>query len=70
MLLAKIICSDPECYEEIEVPIETLDELDGFTCECSHGFVLASVSELKESGGELISISARRTERRAGRRAA
>jgi hypothetical protein len=70
MLLAKIICSDPECYEEIEVPIESLDELDGFTCECSHGFVLASVAELREPGGELVSIAVRRTERRGTRRAA
>jgi hypothetical protein len=70
MLLAKIICSDPECYEEIEVPIDRLDELDGFNCECGYGFVLASVSELNEPAGELVSISVRRTQRRDGRRAA
>lgn len=64
MLLARIVCSDPDCHEEIEVPIDRLDELDGFTCECGHGFVLASVAELAEPGGEVISIPVRRTQRR------
>jgi hypothetical protein len=70
MLLAKIICSDPECYEEIELPIDRLEELDGLTCECGYGFVLASVAELKEPGGELVSIRVRRTARPDTRRAA
>ncbi|MGZ5315743.1 MAG: hypothetical protein ACXWFN_07660 [Solirubrobacterales bacterium] len=70
MLLARIICSDPGCYEEIEVPIDDLDELEGFTCECGHGFVLATVSELAEPAGEVVSIAVRRPQRRAERRAA
>ena len=48
MLLARIICSDRDCTEEIEVTVERLDELDGFVCECGHGFVLAEVAELRE----------------------
>ena len=67
MLLARIVCSDPSCIEELEVAVEELDELDGFVCECSHGFVLIEVAELRQPGGSLVSIPARRhaPERRA-----
>ena len=68
MLLARIICSDPQCTEELEVAIEDLDELDGFVCECGHGYVLMEVAELRRSGGSLIELPARR--RAAERRAA
>jgi len=68
MLLARIVCSDPRCTEELEVAVQELDELDGFVCECSHGFVLIEVAELRQPGGSLVSIPARH--RAAGRRAA
>ena len=45
MLLARIVCSDPRCLEELDVSIEDLEELDRFICECGHGFVLMEVSE-------------------------
>jgi hypothetical protein len=48
MLLARIVCSDPECAEETEVTVETLDELDGHACECGFGFVLIQVAEERE----------------------
>jgi hypothetical protein len=48
MLLARIICSDAECTEELEVTVESLDELDGYVCECGHGFVLITVAEERE----------------------
>lgn len=60
MLLAKIICSDPGCHEEHEIAVNRLAQLDGFTCECGYGYVLASVAELAEPGGEVISIAKRR----------
>ena len=60
MLLARIVCSDPECTEELEVAVERLDQLDGFVCECGHGFVLIDVSSLREPGGSVISLPARR----------
>lgn len=60
MLLAKIICSDPGCYEEHEIAVNRLVQLDGFTCECGYGFVLASVAEVAEPGGEVVSIAKRR----------
>lgn len=68
MLLAKIVCSDPDCPEEAEVAIEHVAELDGRVCECGFGFVLLQISELRQSGGEVVSIATRRdppAERRA-----
>lgn len=62
MLLANLVCSDPGCEEEIEVSVRRLAQLEGFACGCGHGFVLVSVSELSEPGGELVSIATRRDE--------
>jgi len=59
VLLARIICSDPSCPEEIEVAVESLDDLDGFVCECGFGFVLAQVAELRETSGAVISLPRR-----------
>ena len=67
MLLARIVCSDPDCTEELEVAVEDLDELEGFVCECGHGFVLFEISRLREPGGALVAFPERRaaTRRRA-----
>jgi hypothetical protein len=50
MLIARIVCSDPACTEELEVTVESLDELERFLCDCGHGFVLLTVSELAKAG--------------------
>jgi hypothetical protein len=68
MLLARIVCSDPRCTEDLEVAVEDLDELDDFVCECGHGFVLMEVAELRSAGGTLHTLPVR--ERSARRRAA
>jgi hypothetical protein len=60
MLLAKIVCSDPGCEEEHEIAVNRLLQLEGFVCECGYGFVLTSVAEVKETGGEVVSIAKRR----------
>ena len=75
MLLAKIICSDPGCEEEHEIAVKRLMQLDGYVCECGYGFVLASVAEVSEPGGEIVSIakkvpSAQGTISKSSRRAA
>jgi hypothetical protein len=59
MLLARIICSDPRCTEELEVEIEGLDKLDGFVCECGYGFVLMDVAEVLRAGGSLHALPVR-----------
>ena len=50
MFLVTIVCSDPECVEEREVAVEDLESVDGYVCECGHGFVLITVSELDQPG--------------------
>jgi hypothetical protein len=59
MLLARIVCSDPRCAEELDVSVEDLDELDALICECGFGFVLVDVAELRQ-GGSLIAFPAKR----------
>ena len=70
MLLAKIVCSDPDCPEEAEVAIRHVHELEGRVCECGFGFVLMQISELAEPGGKVISIATRLDPPASQRRAA
>jgi len=64
-----LVCSDSECTEELEVRVESLDELDGYLCDCGHGFVLLQVAELREAEpGRVVSLPERR--RSPARRAA
>ena len=53
-----------------EIAVEHLEEVEGLVCECGHGFVVISVSELDEPArsGRLISLPERR--RSSARRAA
>ena len=50
---------DPECEGDLEIVIEDLSELGGLTCECGHGFVLTSVSELRPDDAKVVSIQFR-----------
>jgi hypothetical protein len=59
MLLARLVCSDPRCHDEREIAVDDLDRLDGLVCECGHGFVLVSVSELREPAATVIPIEPR-----------
>lgn len=59
MLLVRIICSDPGCEGEQEVAVSKLDELEGFACECGHGFVVATVADMREMSAEVISFEPR-----------
>jgi hypothetical protein len=71
MLLARILCSDPNCDEELEVVVDFVDQVDGLVCDCGHGFVLQSVSSLASKPAPLISLDLRRTApRHSHRRAA
>lgn len=59
MLLAQIQCSDPDCEGELELVVEELDELFGLVCECGHGFVLATVSELRPDEAKVVTVQFR-----------
>jgi hypothetical protein len=58
MFLVTIVCSDPECIEEREIAVDDLDAIEGYVCECGHGFVVVTVSELNEppQAGSLIPL--------------
>jgi hypothetical protein len=45
--IAHVICSGRDCDEELEVVIAELEELDRLGCDCGHGFVLLSISEVE-----------------------
>jgi hypothetical protein len=34
MWLIEVVCSNPECGEELEVILEELDEVEAVACEC------------------------------------
>lgn len=70
MFLVQIVCSDPDCIQEGEIGVEHLAEIDDLACECSHGFVVLTVSELAgpDRPGSVISLPERR--RQVTRRAA
>jgi hypothetical protein len=61
MLLVTVVCSDPECIEEREIAVGELDEIENHVCDCSHGLVVVTVSELNEPdlSGSLISLPER-----------
>ncbi len=42
-----IECSGQDCAEELEIVVDELDELDGLSCDCGHGFVLLSLGEVE-----------------------
>jgi hypothetical protein len=44
MFLVRVMCSDPACFEEREIVVDELDDLDGNVCDCGHGFVLVAVA--------------------------
>jgi hypothetical protein len=62
MFLVTVVCSDPECAEEREIAVEDLDAVDATVCECGHGFVVVTVSELgaPERSGSLIPLPHRK----------
>ena len=45
--LAHVICSGRDCFNELEVVVDDLAELDHVGCDCGHGFVLLSISEVE-----------------------
>jgi hypothetical protein len=47
MLIARMLCSDPECAEEVEILVEQVDELDRVWCECGYGLVVTGISQIE-----------------------
>jgi hypothetical protein len=45
MWIAHVICSGQECVEQLEIVVDTLDELERLNCECGYGFEVLSIAE-------------------------
>jgi hypothetical protein len=57
----KIVCSD--CAEEVDVVVESLDDVEREVCECGYGYVVLSVASFEAveiEGGQLIELRPRR----------
>ena len=50
MWVAHVICSARDCYEELEIVAEDLEEIERVGCDCGHGFVVLSISEVELVG--------------------
>ena len=73
MWLVHVICSGPECDEELEVVAETIDELDRLNCDCGYGFAVLSVAEaspVELEAGEVLPFAHRHAGPRSERKAA
>jgi hypothetical protein len=42
-----VVCSDPDCAEEIQLWVEDLDEVDAAVCACGGCVVLISVASVE-----------------------
>jgi hypothetical protein len=47
MWLAHLVCSAGDCYEELELVADELEEIERVGCDCGHAFLLLSISELE-----------------------
>lgn len=45
MLAVTVICSDPDCWEQREVFVESFEQLDEAACDCGYGFVVVRIAE-------------------------
>jgi hypothetical protein len=73
MWLVHVICSGPDCEEELEVVAETIDELDRLNCDCGYGFAVLSVAEaspVELEVGEVVPFARRHAGQDAEREAA
>jgi hypothetical protein len=45
--MAHVICSKPDCTEELDVVVDDLGELDRLSCECDYGLMVLTISEVE-----------------------
>jgi hypothetical protein len=56
MYLAVVICSDPDCSEELEVEAATLDELHTYVCGCGYAMDLVGWPDWVDDGSLIAAI--------------
>lgn len=70
MFIARLVCSDSDCAEELEVRASTLEELDRLLCDCGCTLeIIAWPDEVLEEA-QVIRLSSRRCGSSARREAA
>lgn len=47
MLSVTIVCCDSGCWEERELLVESLEQLDEGACDCGYAFVVTRVAEAR-----------------------
>ena len=47
MLSVTVICADAGCWEEREILVESLEELDEGACDCGYTFVVTRIAEAR-----------------------
>jgi hypothetical protein len=47
VLHVTLLCSDEDCAELVDATVESLDELNGLTCDCGYGVVALRVEQLE-----------------------
>jgi hypothetical protein len=47
--IARLICSDPDCAEEVSAETATLDELESLVCDCGCALVVIGWPDAAEA---------------------
>jgi hypothetical protein len=47
MFVINVVCSDPDCSEELDVFVAELEEADSVACECGHCVATLSVASFE-----------------------
>jgi hypothetical protein len=45
MFVIDVVCSDPDCAEELEVFADEIEEADSVVCECGHCVITLAVAD-------------------------
>jgi hypothetical protein len=53
--MARLICSDPECAEELSAEARTLRELEALACDCGCGLAIVGFPDRVEEA-ELVML--------------
>ena len=59
VFVARLICSDPACAEELVAEAATLQELEVLACECGCGLDVIGWPDAVEPEGEVVVLHAR-----------
>ncbi len=70
MFVARLLCSDSDCAEELEFRAATLEELDWLLCDCGCTLEIIAWPDEDSEQAQVISLGSRRIEQDSGTRKA